>query len=520
MILKKPYLFFIKIFKPVHLCLAVLTLILLYFNNKILTFLNEFVYSSGSLISEETVKTLLNGWLNVIPIILIVCFLIFMGVMFKKNKPVLFYFVGICSLIVVLIINVYTANTFNILTENLVSFKVIKLIHDLVVIKMIIESVLFLFLLIRGLGLDFKRFDFNSDLSSFEISESDNEEFEVNINVDFNERKRRRKEKFRKFKYIYIENKYIINIFACVFVIGTAILTFYLINKANQINKEGIYYSTETFTFKVNNTISLNTDYQGNKITDNYLIIVDANLKSNRINNSLYLNDFSLKINDLVFKPTNKYSNSLIDLGTFYDEQVLSLNYTDYLFVYEIPNELINEEIIFSYNDKGNITDIVLSPKKMNIEEMKTSINLGEILKFENVLSGVEFKINQYEIKDKFLIEYKYCIKEEDCILSKEYLKPSINKNYDKIVLKINVDYTSTSDLDLNEFYDLLSSFGSIVYKKGDKVYTINSFEEIKSKKVSNKNNIYVGINQNILDAESIKIVFNIRDYKYEYILK
>ena len=145
---------------------------------------------------------------------------------------------------------------------------------------------------------------------------------------------------------------------------------------------------------------------------------------------------------------------------------------------------------------------------------------MGEILELEGALSGVNFKINNYNLNDKFLIEYKYCIKDNDCILSKEYLKPSIDENYDKTILKLNIEYNSDSDLNVNTFYQLLSKFGTISYRINNLWYTTSEFEEITSKRVSTENDVYIGINSNIMNANSIKMIFDIRGLRYEYIIK
>lgn len=520
MILRKPYAFFIKMFKPIHLLLSMLVLYLIYLNNNVLSFLNEYMYSSETLIEKSVISVLANNFLYVIPIVIIVFFFLLLGVMYKKNKPMLFYFVGIFVFIVILIINIYSINFLNTLVENIVSIKIIKLIHDLVLINMLLESVSLLVLFIRGIGINIKKFDFDSDISKIEISESDEEEFEFNVNIDVNEKKRKRKEKLRNLKYLYLENKFLINISIVVLIALIIFISVFIIFKNNQINKEGIYYNNNLFSFKVNKTIKLNTDYQGKKITDNYLIVVDVNIKSNYNDNSLYLNDFSLNIEDIKFKPTQKYSESLVDLGNPYKEQALPLEYTDYLFVFEIPEKYIESEMFFSYNNEGNITSVLLEPKNLISTELSKSSKITETLEFENVLNGVDFKVNSYSLNNKFLVEYKYCIKENDCIASKEYLKPSIDENYDKVVLKLDVKYNSESDLDIDTFYKLLSKFGSISYRIGDTWYNFYKFEEIKSKRVSSKNNVYVGVNSNISKAESIKIVFNVRDSKYEYVLK
>lgn len=520
MILKKPYAFFIKLFKPLHLLMSLGLIYLVYLSNNIIKFLNDYIYSSSSTVDKTVIEKLISNVLYILPIVLIILFLLILSIMFKKNKPITFYFVGIFCLIFVLVINIYTANFFNVLSENIVSIKSVKLIHDLELINMIVLSVFFVFLFARGIGIDFKKFDFNSDILKLDINETDNEEVEFNVDIDFNEKKRKRKEKLRNLKYFYVENKFILNIVIVSILLVSLGATIYFVIKNNQKNEEGIYYNYNTFSFKVNNTIILNKDYMGNTITDDYLIVVNTNIRSIYASNSLHLNDFSLKINDIKFKPVRKYFNSLMDLGNFYDEQILSTEYTDYLFVFEIPKKYIKDEMYFSYNSEGNVIDVYLNPKELLNNEVTENKKITENLKFEGALNNVEFKINEFTLSDKFLIEYDYCINEDNCYKSKEYLRPSLDENYDKVVLKLNVDYKSNSDLDVKTFYKLLSKFGTLEYKINDKWYTNYKFEEIKSKKVNSKTDVYVGVNSNVLNAESIKLVFNVRGLKYEYLLK
>lgn len=521
MILKKPYAFFIKMFKPLHLVLSLAVFYLITLSNDVLVFLNNHIYSASNVVNEETINLLINNAFYIIPSIMIGLFLFLLSIMYKKNKPVTFYFFCIFAFIVVLVIDIYTINFLKVLIDNIVSIKLIKLIHDLVLINMLLESVCLILLFIRGIGLDFKKFDFNSDITQFKISESDREEFEVNLNIDFEERKRKRKKNFRSFKYLYLENKLIINIFIIVSLILLTFEIIYFSNKYSKFNSENVYYETDSFIFKVNSTTILNTDFQGNKITDNYLLIVDTNIKPKYYNQNLYLNDFGLRIENFLFKPIEKYSNKLIDLGNVYQEEILRMEYSDYLFVFEIPEKYISSDMTFRYSSGGNLTSVSLNPKILNNEEtVLETKKISETLKFQKPLNGIEFKINSYELRDKFLINYKYCIKEDYCILSREYLKPSIDENYDKVVLKVDVEYTGDSDLDVNKFYDLLSNFGIISYKVDNKWINVYKFEEIISKKTSSKNNIYIGLNSNVLSAESIKLVFDMRGKKYEYVLK
>lgn len=521
MILRKPYAFFIKMFKPLHLTLAIVVAYLIYLQNKILIFLNSYIYSTTSAVGENIKDKLASNLLFIIPIILIIFSLIILGIMFKKEKKFTFYVISIFSFVVVLVINLYASNFLGVLEKSIVSIKTVKLIHDLVLINMVIESISFVFLIVRGMGINIKKFDFDSDISKINVSDSDKEEFEVKIDVDLNESKRKRKKRLRYLKYFYLEKKTIINLvlvlLLCVFIISAL----FILKMGKRVNKEGNIYSTNTFSFGVDDTLIIDTDYRGNKISENYLIVVDVKMKSNISGKSLLLKDFSLKIDELIFKPTLKYSNFLIDLGDLYDESILSNEYTNYLFVYEVPEKYIKSDMIFNYNGDGNSIDIFLNPKDLATTEISISKQINEQISFEKTLGNIMFKIKSYEIKDKFLLEYDYCIKQGDCILSKEYLKPSIDENFDKYILKLDIEYRDNSDLNIETFYDFFFNFGSIYYSiDGNWYYQKSNFEKINSSKTNTKNNVYIGVNSEIYNATSIKLIFDIRGSKYEYLLK
>ena len=517
MILKKPYAFFIKMFKPIHLFLSLITLFLINLENNILKFLNSYMHIMDTNIDKSVIESLINKFLYIVPIVMIVFFLFLLGVMLKKKKSLIFYFVGIFLFLIILVINIYVINFLNILTDNVVSIKLIRLIHDLILINLILEGILFVFLLIRGLGIDFKKFNFDSDISKFNINEGDNEEFELNINIDINDKRRQRKKMLRKLKYFYYENKLIIKIFIVIFIILGVFVTLYFIKEKNKSYKEGIYYQDDSIILKVNNSSFLNMDFNNQKLTDDYLIVVSCNMKSIYSNNSISIDDFYLVIDEITFKPVTKYIESLMGLGNFYSETNLSTEYNDYLFIFEIPKEYIKKEMLFGYSS----IDIKLKPNDLNSNKSYEIKNIGEEISFESSIGNIKFKINNYDIKDKYLIKYNYCVKKDDCLLSKEYLVPSINKNFDKYILKLDVEYSDNSDLGINNFYDFFDKYGSIYYKIEDKWYLQkNGFEEIISKKTNQKNNIYIGVDSKISSADSIKMVFNIKNSQYEYILK
>ena len=91
-------------------------------------------------------------------------------------------------------------------------------------INIVIDIVLIVLFIIRGLGINIKRFDFSSDLSKMDISDKDKEEYEVSLNINYDETKKKRKRFFRNFKYFYFEHKFICNITILFILIITIII--------------------------------------------------------------------------------------------------------------------------------------------------------------------------------------------------------------------------------------------------------------------------------------------------------
>lgn len=520
MVFRKPYALFIKLFKPIHLIIALIIMYLIYLDSKILSFLNNYIYTYESVVGETIKNNLGSFLLYLIPIVILLVSMGILGVMIRKRKPSLFYVINIFAYIVILVINIYSINFLGVLEESIVSIGSTKLIHDLVLITIVLENISLIFFIVRGIGLNIKKFDFDSEISKLDINESDKEEIELDINVDLSETKRRRKERLRNLKYKYFENKFIINIAIVVFILLVIGIVIFVIIKNNSFNKEGKIYSTGKFNIAVDQTIILNTDYTGKKITDNYLVVVNCKLSSNSSKNKIYLDDFVLNIGNATFKPTKKYSDYLIDIGNVFDESALSSEYVNYLFVYEISEKFIDGSMIFNYINSSEKLNIKLNPTNLVSKKLSITKNIGEEISFEDTIGDIKFKINDFDIKNKFALTYNYCIKNDDCILSKEYLTSSIDKNFDKVILKLSVDYTNNSNLNLKSFYNFFTRFGTIYYSIDGTLYSQKSnFEELKSSKVKDKN-VYIGINSEILNAESVSIVFNIRNSNYEYILK
>ena len=308
MILRKPYAFFIKMFKPMHLMIGVLIGYLMVTESKIFSFLDKNLYTTLNLVGQNIKGEYVNNSLFVIPVVLIVLFLAILTIMFNRKKPVTFYVIGIFSSIAILVINNYVSDFFTTVEESIVAVKSVKLIHDLVFISMFIEGVLLVFVIIRGAGVDIRKFNFDSDISKIDIKDTDNEEFEVNIKFNIDKTRRERNKRIRYLKYAYVENRVFVNIGIAIFVFIVGLITFFLINNRTKVYNENEFVSTSTCSIMVDRSYVLNTSYDGNKITDNYLVVVDLKVALNYENAKTYLRDFNIDVKNATYTPTTMYN--------------------------------------------------------------------------------------------------------------------------------------------------------------------------------------------------------------------
>ena len=99
------------------------------------------------------------------------------------------------------------------------------------------------------------------------------------------------------------------------------------------------------------------------------------------------------------------------------------------------------------------------------------------------------------------------------------YIKPEINRDFDKAVIRLNVDFKNESEFKY-KFYGLLTTFGYIEYKIGDTTKIQKDIESITSNKKSEKGIVYLGVNKEIKDASEVNFVFSVRGKKYVYKVK
>ncbi len=529
MILKKPYAFFIKNFKLFHLILFVLSSILLYRTSLIYGFMKEYSKTSTNVIGKELTTSLFVPWAYILIAILIIVNILLIVIMIRKDKPYIYYIINIGLYIGTLITYVVSNRVIGNMETMLVAARTTLAIRDITNIARLLQTVSVIFYFIRATGFDIKKFDFVRDLQSLDISEEDSEEIEVAIEFERNEIIRKIKRTIRNAKYYYNENKFILNIIILLFISFLSLLIYLSANKYDKVYKENEFFNANGLNIGVIESDILTKNYKKETITsnDNVLVAVKVSLNSYK-ETQLETSRFTLVVNNTQYYHIKDYATSLIDIGNVYSNEKITKDFEDYVLVYQIPKEDAESKMIFRYIDtldykRGKTIvksiDVKINPKK--IDEIKETT---ETYQLTNEINTSNYKINisNYEINNHFKTSYKDCITSNECYDFQEILTPSIASNNEKSILKLegNIEY-ETAIGKITDLFDFIEKYGSIEYTYNGKTYTeTNDFYEVKPSKTKLDNTYFIEINKEIKDAETIKLVFNIRNNRYEYILR
>lgn len=525
MIVRKPYAFFIKHFKLFNIILTGLEIYILYKLAFLFQFFSEYASYPQGAIGQNLIGVLINKYIYIDIGIIILGNLLLLSILYIKKKPTKLYTFSIIVNISIAILIILTSNILSTMQIQIIENRTAYAYRDFLAIASILELIIIIFTCIRALGFDIKNFSFGKDLEDLQIDLSDNEEFELQIDVDSSNLKRNINKNKRYFKYFIYENKFAIILVSTIVLAITSFLIY---------SKMGIYFNAtkpnkmidiDNFIMGTTNSYSTNKDYKGNTISnEKVLVAVKIKVKSGTNKEKLNISRFSLNVGKNKYYHTTEYRNKLMDLGITYNEQVITNEFMNYLLVFEIPQNKVNKKMYLQYDTKDDKSirfkmDIINLDVNNNVE----TINFGENLVFNNnLIKEGSLKINSFEINDKFKVDYKFCITDNECYDSYEYIVPNFKNNYDKTILKINgnIDLKETS-INSNNLYEFMKNYGTIIYTVNGITKKQNvSLEEVKPSKTTINNTYYVEILKEIKDAENVSIEFNLRNNKYIYKLK
>ncbi len=525
MILRKPYAFFIKHFKLFNIFLTVLEIYLVYKMSFLFQFFLEYSKNPIGAIGQNLTGTLINNIMYITGIFIILFSLIIMAVLSFKKKPIKLYMFSIIVNAAVLILILIIANVLSVVEVRVIDNRDAFMIRDFALIVIILELIITIFTLMRSIGFDIKHFSFLKDLEDMKIDASDNEEFELQIDVDSSKFKRDINRNKRYFKYFIYEHKVSIIVVATV-IIG--IISFIISSKMGiyfKAVKQNKFVNLDNYTMSITNSYITNLDYIGNKLTnDKQIIAVNIKIKTKNSKEKLNLARFHLVINDKKYQHITTYNSKLIDLGTGYTNETITNEFSNYLLVFEVPNNINTNKAYIQY-DTEDSKKIKFSLNEQNVDVKSDIINnnITETIIFNNeLIKDGSLLIKSYELNDKFKVDYKFCITSDECYDSYEYLVPDYKSNYDKTLLKINGNIEiKDSNMKIANLYDFINKFGTLVYTIDGNTKRQNvTFKEVKPSKTKLNDIYYIEVLDEVKGATSISLEFKLRNKIYVYKIK
>lgn len=517
MILKKPYKFLMKHFRFIHLIMSVISIYLMLNTNKIINFFSDYLGSNNIKVGVGTCNEFLN--LRII-ILLSIMFFLTLTILFilgKKDKPIRIYILNLVIYFMVVSVYLYTYNIIEKLEDSVLDIRIINLGSDLSILIFIMQTISTIYLAIRAVGFDLKKFNFEKDYK-LELTDQDEEEIEVSFNFDQNSFKRNLKRDFRNMKYTYLENKFMINLFIMFILIGTVSYIYVdkkIINKEYTEN-QNIVASNISYTIK--NSYITNQDYKNNKITDNMLVVVKINAKSNFYETKFETAKLQLYSENMSFNVTEKYNKNLTEFGNFNLD--LKNEQKDIVLVYEIPEFYINKKLTLRYSDNNKKYNVVLNPIVFDNNKIVNGKIKEKLVLNDNIIKNVDFKINEMEIKKKLTLSYNFCEDKNTCYESYEYLMDSLTSNYDMAIMKLDVDFNSSYS-DVKKLGDIIEKYGTIKYTYyGEEKFMDTKIKAITPLKYKNEKMYFFEVYEDIEFADEITLILTVRNQKYEYKLR
>jgi len=529
MILRKPYALFIKSFKLLHLVLAVGMSYLFYRTTLILNFFGEAISQPGFNLSRTLNIALFDVYFYLIPIAVLVLTGLIMGVLIYKQKPFKFYVFVLAAFLAVLAFNSYLGSYLYEMEIRSMTAQSLSLMRDFTLISLLVQLVILVKYYITGIGFDIKQFDFSSDLADMAIEEADKEEFEVNLEVDFHSIKRKLKNWGQEFKYFYYENKFFV-------ITGVVLVTFVatgsvysLIAGARLDLREGDLFSASNVSLRVEESYITQKDYRGGMITeDGFILFVNAEISSRyQSAEQVARSQFRVTVGNYSFYHDHRYGNALSDFGEIFFDQTVQ-EATNYLFAFKMPLEFMDRQISFDYVDTygdlitgEGVYEVLLDPVNIDGEITSLKTRKGERMYFDRPLLHSYAQFNDYELSENYALNYRFCIREDSCFTSKEYLTPTYTTNYDLVLLRLDGSFVLADNLDhMNiNLAQFLQRFAFLQYEVNGELKT-HRFDNIVRPLRTRTNDYFLEVPKEAMQSSTLEIIVALRGHHYEYQLK
>lgn len=518
MIVRKPYAFLIKNFRFIHFLILIFSTYILYKSKLLFDFFNKYASTRQVLTAENIAHTYVPTLLIIFSFIVVALSLIIFILLKTKDKPKTLYFVIICYYVAFIVFSFISRGAINTIVIEGLAPKEARLLRDISLIAFIIQIIFSILFLVRTLGFDIKKFHFGEDLESLEIDVTDNEEIELISGIDTDKVLRNFEMQKENWKVFFIENKTIIIMIlflALVIIPTTFIVKNNVANRRYEINE---VIDLNNFNLRITDVYVTKYDYKGKQLLkgNKSYLIVKFNLYNLSAERGIILNNLRIEAKSKIYTPNTTHYASFIDIGNgYYDQKIEPEKSNDYIAIYIINDDDLNNEMVLRYTDKitYNKKGVNTLYKRVNIKPVSLdnikegqTVKLNEELDFSTSnLNNTTLTLTGYGVKDNYTYKVnnntKYIVNKEGKVLKLTY-----DLNLDE-----NISY-------ITDFKDFIEKYAHIIYLYDNKEYTLN-IKDITPVNYKDKD-IFLSADENIGASSNIRIEFNVRNIKYTYVLK
>ena len=512
MIIRKPYAFLIKHFKKIHIILLVLGIFVAYKLIKISGFVNEFMRLATYDSYSDPITRYITFFTTISVFILFVGSVGLLFLLRHKKKPWKIYLFPVIEYFALLLVLSMIKSFFlNYTTE--VATADLRLYRDFLMMFLIGQIPVLGIFIIRGIGLDIKKFNFTNDEEFLELKEEDREEIEIGLNIDKHSFIRFFKKILRNINYFYIEHTRICNVILGIFVVILGLSIYKSVYITHKSYRQGDFYFVDGYTFRINKTYFTDKDYTGNVVSDkSNFVIVDLTIVNNSAPRTIYLENFHIRNGNKDFTTTNKtFSKEFQDLGSTYESirELKRDERLDCIIVYKVDNNLRKNRFVLYYQEKGGYlrkiklrtTDLskISEPIEKGLED---EIELG----FRNNTDTISF--DYVNFKDSATYTIKKC-NTNGCKSKEENI--SVGGDYKLLEIEFGSDVWEAKNM-----IDFLKNYGKLIYKDSEGEEETIDIENPIKKSYYGKS-VFIKVPVELESAKKVSLDLIVRNKHYVY---
>ncbi len=517
MIIKKPYVFLIKHFRKIHIFLLISSILIFIHHLPISSFMREFVSLGVYDQMNDPITKHIHGYIFLVLIAVSIINISLIFLLRYKEKPWKIYLFPTITYLVMLLTYFLIINYFNGYDGNIERTQV-SLYRDLIRTFNIVQIPVMLVYLIRCLGVDLKRFNFQLDQEYLELNEDDKLEIEININFDPTSIKRFSKRMLRYLNYFVQEHKKLVIATISIVTILLGYKVYQICFVQNEVYSQNEDYFANGYVINVLNSYYTDKDKAGKKQQDAF-IVIELKMTNKEAPRVINIDNFHLYNGVKNFSQmSNKFAPDFEDLGKIYDqiETIKRDGTKQFILIFKVDKKLDKNRFVLFYQEyNGNnpyLRKIKLKTNDLSVIKDNGTYKLGKEMEVPNPANPGQkehLAPSTYAISDEFDITVQGSeigeTRTEQVIARDGYLIMEIFYMTEEFVAKDIIDFSS--------------KYGKINYIDS-KNKKITVFMESATNFTSLGQYVYVEVPDEIKNSKSVELEYIIRNNKYIYKLK